>query len=160
MSRKHGGAHTGKQEPTYKVWAGMKRRCYAPAYKQYADYGGRGIVVCDEWREDYAAFREWALGSGYAEHLDIDRVDNDGPYSPDNCRWVTRSQNLRNRRTNRLETAWGETKTLADWGEDARCTVSKGTLASRVRYGWHFEDALTQPLHSRPYGRRAAGVAD
>lgn len=138
----------------------MKQRCSNPNRKEWPNYGGRGIVVCDEWREDYAAFREWALGSGYADHLDIDRVDNDGPYSAENCRWGTRSQNLRNRRTNRLETAWGETKTLADWGEDARCTVSKGTLASRVRYGWHFEDALTQPLHSRPYGRRAAGVAD
>jgi hypothetical protein len=90
---KHGGSNT----KLYFVWNGMRQRCGNPANDSYADYGARGIKVCPEWN-DFAAFQDWAYASGYQAGLQIDRINNNGGYSPTNCRWVTPKQNTNNTR--------------------------------------------------------------
>ena len=86
----------------------MKERCSNPNNKRYDRYGGRGIKVCDEWLNDYYAFEKWALENGWSEGLAIDRIDNDGNYSPGNCRFVTAAENNQNRRTSRFYTYQGK----------------------------------------------------
>ena len=81
----------------HNMWGNMKQRCHYKANPWYPYYGGRGITVCPEWRNDAATFIRWALSNGYDETLQIDRIDNNGNYSPDNCRFVTRPQNMVNR---------------------------------------------------------------
>lgn len=120
------------------------QRCHNPKNPKYADYGGRGITVCQEWRESYEAFRNWSTANGYQDDLEIDREDNDKPYSPNNCRWTTRGEQLRNTRRNRIYTAFGETKCLKDWADDARCQVTLTGLAARLKR-WDFVRALTTP---------------
>ncbi len=75
----------------------MKRRCYNQKFKQYKDYGGRGIRVCDEWLKSFKNFYDWAMANGFREDLQIDRIDNDGNYEPSNCRWVSAKENANNR---------------------------------------------------------------
>ena len=86
---KHGATH----EPLYDVWAAMKRRCYNPNVTGYKYYGGKGVTICDEWREDYAKFKAWAYANGYEPGLTIDRIDSNGDYEPSNCRWITFAEN-------------------------------------------------------------------
>jgi hypothetical protein len=96
---KHGEGGTWRGGPgsaLYGVWKSIKQRCNNPKYKSFAYYGGRGIKVCEEWQDDYALFRNWAMANGYSRELEIDRKDNNKGYSPDNCRWVTRQQNMMN----------------------------------------------------------------
>lgn len=83
----------------HRIWIGMKSRCYNPKATGYKNYGGRGISICDEWRDDFLAFLSWATKNGYQEGLTIDRVDNDKGYSPENCRWATKAEQNRNKRT-------------------------------------------------------------
>lgn len=115
VSRNH--KHKLSKTPLYNVWQGMKGRCYNENDPRFADWGGRGIQVCEEWRHDFMAFHDWALANGYREGLSIDRIDNDGDYRPDNCRWATQKQQSRNRRSNINITIGNSTRTLLEWCE-------------------------------------------
>lgn len=142
---KHGLSVTPENIGLCQVFYGMMFRCYNPNGSSYSRYGGRGIVVCDEWKNNITAFVRWGHANGYQEDLQIDRIDNDGNYEPSNCRFVTRKQNSRNRSTNRSITAFGETKPLVAWAEDERCSCGHEALISRIKRGWDNERAITAP---------------
>jgi len=137
----HGMSRQGKRHPVYRIWAAMLTRCENPNIKQYKDYGGRGIKVCEEWHNPQV-FIGWALANGWREGLLIDRIDNDGNYEPDNCRWVTRKEQARNMRSNRFITFDGKTQSLAAWSDETG--IPYGTLESRInKLHWPIERALS-----------------
>lgn len=101
----------------YEIWQGIKGRCYNPHDTRYERYGGRGIKVCDEWRNSFQAFYDWAMANGYDESLSIDRIDNDGNYEPGNCRWANLKEQARNRTSNVKIRIGNSTRTLTEWCE-------------------------------------------
>lgn len=101
----------------YGIWCGMIQRCENPMRDSYANYGGRGIEVCDEWH-DFANFVDWSRSNGYASNLTIDRIDNDEGYRPGNCRWADLRTQARNKRSNVNLSVLGETKTAKEWAEE------------------------------------------
>lgn len=126
----------------YRIWNDINTRCYYEKHKSYNRYGGRGITVCDEWRNDFAAFYEWAMANGYADNLTIDRKDTNGNYEPSNCRWVTMKEQQNNRSNNRRITYNGETLTASQWAE--KLGVARSTLTYRLNH-WSIEKALSTP---------------
>lgn len=133
--------HGESKTKLYGVWNAMMARCYNPNVDRYPRYGARGIKVCDEWLHNYVAFRDWALSNGYTDGLTIDRIDVNGNYCPENCRWVTKADQMKNTSTNRFLTYNGETHTLSDWARIAG--ISAPTLNKRLKRGWSLEKTLT-----------------
>ena len=133
--------HGLSKKRLYYEWVGMRQRCtYEKDTKEYANYGGRGITVCDLWMNDFLAFAKWALANGYKDNLTLDRVDNNRGYSPENCRWATVKQQSNNRRTNRILEYKGKRLTLTEWSEILG--INKNTILSRLRRGWSVEKSL------------------
>lgn len=139
--------HNMKNTPEYQTWINIKRRCHNRAHVDYKLYGARGIVVCSRWRDSFLNFLN-DMGKRPSANHSIDRFpNNDGPYSPDNCRWATTRQQARNKRNNRKLELHGATFTAAEWTE--RLGLKRSTLRQRLKYGWSVEEALTIPVQRR-----------
>jgi len=132
----HGCANT----KLAKVFDGMKARCHDPKCAGYRFYGVRGITVCEEWLSERGAFFAWAIANGYREGLQIDRIDGTKGYAPDNCRWVTQTENQNNRRSNRWLTSDGETLTIAQWSR--RTGIPHNVIHARLNAGRPAAEAL------------------
>lgn len=138
-------SHGMSSSPLYAVWTMMKQRCLNPSYRRYEDYGGRGITVCARWLRFENFFED--MGHPPFPGATIERVDNNGPYSPDNCRWATRVEQGRNKRNTRKFEFNGKEMTLKEWS--AEVGIQKETLVSRIYlYGWSIEKALTTEVRA------------
>lgn len=142
--------HGHSKTKLYGVWLGMKRRCDYRKDKRYQRYGGRGITVCDEWRNDYVTFESWAINNGYKQGLSIDRIDNNGNYCPENCRWVTTKQQNRNYSRNSLLEFNGCLMCAQDVAE--KIGIKPTTLRARINRGVA-KDKLFEQKDLR-YGKR------
>jgi hypothetical protein len=128
------------------IWINMMRRCYKTTDKQYMDYGGRGIRVCQAWK-NYSKFKDWAYSNGYKDDLTIERIKVNKGYNPNNCKWATRTEQANNRRSNRLLSVNGEVKTIADWGRISG--IKPSVISSRVIMGWSANDAIFKPINKK-----------
>ena len=116
--QKYGSITHGKRYTRiYNIWCVMKTRCYCKKYREYQNYGGKGVIICEEWLNSFEAFYNWAMSHGYTDNLSIDRIDNNGNYEPSNCRWADRKTQSRNMSRNINITHNGETHILKDWAE-------------------------------------------
>jgi hypothetical protein len=131
----------------YKIWLGMKARCYNKNETAYPDYGGRGITICDEWKNDFASFYCWSLNNNYQSNLTIDRINNNGIYEPNNCRWSTKKEQNRNTRANRIVEHNGILKTVAQLAEESG--ILDKTLYFRLDQGYQVDELLRDP-NDRP----------
>lgn len=129
----------------YTAWKNMRQRCVNENRKDYPAYGGRGIAVCPEWQNSFPAFMAWALETGYQDGLTIDRIDTNGQYCPENCRWATKKEQANNRRSNRVLTMGGKSQTMQLWADELGIEAS--TLRRRLYCGWPVERALQEPIH-------------
>lgn len=141
---RHGEAIVGSVTAEYKIWRGMLGRCLNKTNPAWMDYGGRGIGVCDRWR----SFENFLADMGRRpDGLSLDRIDNNKGYSPDNCRWATRKEQARNRRSSAMIEYKGECRALVEWAEITGISVS--AITQRLRAGWDVEMALTVPQRHR-----------
>lgn len=141
MMLKRNTKHDKRDTRLYRIWANMKQRCYNSNHPSYKNYGARYIKVCDEWLDDFTAFYDWSMLNGYDDTLTIDRINNNGNYEPNNCRWADRNQQNRNKRNNINYTFNGETHCLKDWCKLQR--LNYGTVISRLNdSNWTIEKAL------------------
>ena len=138
--------HGMRKTRIYHIWKNMRQRCINKNNQAYLDYGGRGISVCEEWKE-FVPFYNWAMGSGYKDCLTIDRIDNGKGYSPENCRWATMKEQSNNRRDNVFYEYAGQTKTISQWSDV--CGISIGCLRDRIRHGWVIDRILGTPKNMK-----------
>ena len=143
--------HGHSNDRIYNIWLAMKNRCYAKSFYRFSDYGGRGIKVCEEWKNNFEAFYNWAMKNGYADNLTIDRIDVNGNYEPSNCRWVTMEVQNLNKRNSHLITYKGITKTMTEWAREVGlppCVVQYRLNKAK----WSVEKALTEPIRNTKFG--------
>jgi hypothetical protein len=145
MSKRIDPPGTKRGMRIYRIWCNMKSRCYNKNILNFINYGGRGIMVCEEWRNNFESFLKWSMENGYQDDLLIDRIDNNGNYEPTNCRWTTRKEQNLNRRNNRLVTIDGITKSFSEWADAFE--ISRSTALCRVQAGMTEQQALTMPVN-------------
>lgn len=134
---RHGDSRTS----LYERWCAIKNRCKNESCIEYKNYGGRGIKMCEEWSTSYETFKDWAISHGYREDLTIDRIDVNGDYCPENCRWITMKEQLRNTTKTMRITYNGKTMLADEW--EKVCGIKQSTIRDRIRHGWTPEEALT-----------------
>lgn len=133
----------------YRLWLGIKKRCYNKNQPEYKNYGAKGIKMCDEWKNDFISFCSWSYEHGFDEKLSrwecsIDRIDTLKDYSPQNCRWVDIHKQANNKTNNHLLTFQNSTLTLTQWSKKIK--ISQSTIRHRLKRGWSVEKTLTTPL--------------
>lgn len=144
--------HGGTATPTFYTWQSMKQRCYYEKAKSYSYYGGRGITICERWRESFENFLA-DMGEKPKGHS-LDRIDNDGPYSPENCRWASNHTQQRNKPSTCTLTYNGETLNVYEWAERVGSTAKR--IRERMRAGWAAEDVLFRPVDASKRSKRKA----
>lgn len=138
----HTITHGKSKSRLYKIWVGMKERCYNPNRNSYCWYGAKGICVCDEW-DDFENFYDWSMNHGYSDELTIDRIDSNGNYCPENCRWSTDREQANNRSTNRIIEYNGESHTLEEWSKITG--IASSTIRMRLdEYKWDVKKSITK----------------
>lgn len=145
--------HGMSKSKLYRKWAGMKQRCYNNSIASFKDYGGRGIKVCNEWKDSFETFRDWALSHGYSDDLTIERIDTEKDYCPNNCMWIPFNKQQGNRRICYSFVHNGESKNLADWCRDLN--LDYYMVHNRIyKLGWSFEKAISEPVHKEKRNKR------
>lgn len=124
----------------YEIWRGIKKRCYLKTHIHYKNYGGRGIIMCDEWKNDFKIFYDWSKNNGYKDKLTIDRINNNGNYCPENCRWITIKEQGLNKRTNVFLIYNGEKHTISEWSKIIK--INAQTICERRKRGWSDEKII------------------
>lgn len=152
LSNPYGSVATSNKR-LYHCWTDMKRRCYDTNGKNYPEYGKRGIKVCDEWYNDFIAFHNWAINNGYDDNLTIDRIDVNGNYEPNNCRWATIKQQANNKRTTINITIGDITKSLKQWCRDLNLNYSM--IYARYRKGVNIQAFFMEVLDESTIDTRA-----
>lgn len=142
ISTKHGQSKKGQWTAEYCSWASMLARTQNKNCKEYTYYGGRGITVCDRWQKFENFFAD--MGEKPGKKYSLDRIDNNGNYCPENCRWATMKEQCDNRRSNRLITHNGKTKNIGQWGLEYG--ISPYVISGRIKRGWSIDKSLTTPL--------------
>ena len=133
--------------PEYKAWYNMKDRCFNPNHKCYSDYGGRGIKICDRWKNSFQNFF-LDMGSRPTAKHSLDRIDNNADYFPKNCRWATKAEQVNNKRNNKpLITIGNETWTIVQWAN--KMGYGKTVIHNRLKDGWSDYDAVMTPVRQR-----------
>lgn len=145
-------SHGVRYTRIYNVWCKIKSRCYNPKDIVFKHYGGRGIVMSEEWKNNPKVFCDWAIANGYDENAKkgectIDRIDVNGNYEPSNCRWTNQKEQCNNKRNNRFITYNNETHTAMQWCEIIG--IKYITLSRRLSLGWSVERTLTTPVRKR-----------
>lgn len=147
--------HNLSNKPLYRCWRSMKERCYLKSYINAERYSSRGIIVCDEWNNSFLTFKEWALENGYDPSLRIDRIDNNGNYQPNNCRFVTNQENVNNRemtfmvKYNGIEYAFMDVMRLKNINN-----LHHTTIRTRIKRGWNHDKAIDTPIKNGNYKNR------
>ena len=145
LTKQQSTIHNGSGTRLYKIYNSMKNRCYNQNSSAYKYYGARGIIICDEWLNNFENFRTWAINNGYQDNLTIDRINNNGNYEPDNCRWVTYKEQANNKSNNHYITINNETKTLTQWYEFYN--IRSDFVSTRInQLKWDPLKALTTPV--------------
>lgn len=135
--------HGESRTRIYTIWGNMINRTSNKKNKDYKNYGGRGITVCEEWK-DYLTFKKWALENGYSDTLTLDRIDNDKGYYPGNCRWADEETQNNNKQQSRKLEYKGEIKSVEQWAKEYN--INRSTLVNRLNKGMSIKEALETPI--------------
>ena len=145
VSKEANTKHGLSNHRLHRIWCTMRRRCYSPKMNEYENYGGRGIIVCDKWQgtNGFINFYNWAITNGYSPNLTIDRIDNDGNYCPENCRWSTQKEQQNNKSSNRIVQYQNRFYTVSQLA--TKLDIPYATLLWRINNNWREEDLKMKP---------------
>lgn len=138
LRTKHGKSN--KKNRLYKIWGIIRDRCFCKTYLRYKDYGGRGITICEEWKNDFLVFEKWALANGYSDNLSIDRINNDGNYCPENCRWATAKEQANNRRNSKFIYYNNEKLTISQFAN--KYNINRNILNQKINKGFKIQEII------------------